>query len=98
MAEGPQIFLSQPAFQGGKNPRNLAAPAEDFGIAQLGFRFRDTRYRQFAALQPVYVLRIFFRSYQFVVAAADKVQQIAEKLSHVGGADKMLKVKLANSL
>jgi len=98
VAEGPQIFLPQPVFQGGKNSRNFPAPAEDLGIAQRVLRFRDTRDRQFAALQPVHVLRIFFRSDKLVVAAADKVQQIAQKLPHVCGADKILEMKLADSL
>ena len=49
-------------------------------------------------LEPRHIAGILLRGDQFVVAAADKVQQVGEKLAHVGRADVVLQTELAEPL
>ena len=98
MAERAQIFFAQPAFGRGEHAGNFLAASDHLGIAQLIFRLRDPGNRQFAALQPRNILRVFFRRDQFVVAAAEEAQQIVEKLSDIGRPNVVFQMKLVNSL
>src|SRR5262249_8238934 len=61
-------------------------------------RFADARNAQLSALQAVDIAGILLRSNEFILAAPQKVQEIVEKLAHIGGAHKMLQMQLADSL
>src|ERR1700722_12695483 len=97
VAERSQAIFFQPAFHRFKHAGDFAASAKHLGIVQLVFRLGDPRDGQLAALQPGYILRIFFRSDQLVVAAAEKAEQIAQKLADIGGTNKMLQMQLGDA-
>src|SRR5258707_10646671 len=97
VAEGAEIFFQEPALRAGKNTGNLLTSTEDLSIAQLIFRFGDSRYGQFASLQLPHVICVAFRSDQLVVAAAEKLEKIFQKLANIGRTDKIIEPKFTDA-
>ncbi len=97
VAEGAEILFLQPALHGGEDAGDLAAAAQNLGILEDVLGFHDARHGNFAAFQALDVSRVFFGRDQFVVAAADELQQVVQELGNVGGADVVLEMQLANA-
>ena len=76
VAEGAEIFFLQPALHCREHPSDLAAATQDFGVVEGRFRLHDARNRDFVAFEALDVLGVFFWCDEFVVTAADKLQQV----------------------
>ncbi len=97
MAESAEILFVQPAFHGGEYAGDLAAAAEDFFVFKGDLGFDDARDGDFFALQALHVLGVLFGRDQFVVTAADEIQQVVQELGNIGGADVVLETQFANA-
>ena len=73
------------------------APREDFVIAKGVLGFPHAGERNLFSLEPLNVFLVPFRSYELVVAAADKFEEVVEKLADVGGTDEVLKTQFTNA-
>ena len=73
-----------------QRPRTSASSSTFFDLTTRGIG-------NFLALETFDVLRVFFGRNQFVVAAADELQQVVEKLGDVGRADVMLEMQFADA-
>src|ERR1035441_5375122 len=98
------IWLKVPRFSsfslslhGREYAGDLAAAAQDLLVIENDLGFHDARDGNLFALQSLHVLGILFRRDQFVVAAADKLQQVVQELGDIGGADVVLKAQFANA-
>ena len=97
MAEASEVIFQQPTLHCREHPRDLPTAAQNFGVVEGILRSGDALHGDFATLQPLHVVRIFLGRNQFIVAAADEIQQIIQKLGNVGGPDIMLEMQLADT-
>ena len=97
VAEGTEILFLQPALHRREHAGDLAAAAQNLLVLECDFRLHNTWDRDFLAFEAIHVLGVFFRRDQFVVTAADKIEQIVQKLADVGGADVVLEMQFANA-
>ena len=97
VAERTQISFAQPALQRGEHAGDFPAAAENFGVCQRVLALRDPGDGDFSARQPFDVLLIVFGRDQFVVAAGNEFEEIAQELADVSGANEVLQVKIANA-
>src|SRR5689334_8703733 len=58
---------------------------------------RHSRHADFSPGKSVYILLISFRSYQLILATAQKIQQIVQKLTHIGSTGVMRKIQFTNA-
>ena len=90
----PRFSSREPALHGGEYAGNLAAAAENLGVIEDVLGFRNARDGNFFALQAFHVLRVLFGRDQFVVAAADELQQVVQELGNIGGADVVFEMQI----
>ncbi len=97
VAEGAKIFFGEPALHRGEYAGNLAAAAEHFGVVENVLGSRHAWDGNFLALEAFDVVGILFGRDQFVVTAADEIQQVVQELGDVGGANVMFEPQVANA-
>ena len=99
VAERAQALLLEQIFDVAEGARDLAAAAQhffcrhSFGVFRLG----DALQRNFAALDLREVGIVIVRRAQLVMAAAEEIHQVAQKLARIGGLDEAIEAHLANS-
>ena len=97
MAESAEIFFGEPALHGGEYAGDLAATAQHLGVVENILGFRDAGDGNFPTLEALDVLGVFFRRDQFIVTAADEIQQVVQELGNIGGADVMFQAQFADA-
>jgi len=99
VTEGAEVVFGEHAFNSGKDVGDFTATPQHFfiGKRQSIFRLRHSGDRQFLALEAADVFSVLFGTNKFVLAATHEVEQVIEKLTHLGSPDEIVQVQLANT-
>ena len=85
VAEGSEILVPQPALHGGEYAGDFSTSAQDLLVIENDLGFHDARDGNLFALQALDIVGVFLGRDQFVVAAADKLQQVEAIVVEGGG-------------